>query len=73
MSDPQVKPIQLGDRVKILDGLGRDSGMVGRVIELRGPLGYKGRELYGIRIRRKPRPGYVELPAEQLEVIPSDK
>jgi hypothetical protein len=71
MSNQKPDSIKAGDRVKILHGTGRESGLVGRVIELRGPLGYKGAEIYLIRIPRKPKPAYVEVPAEQLEIIPT--
>lgn len=46
-------------------------GQRGRVIEYRGPLGPNGADVYRIRLGRKPRPTYVELPEDQLESIPA--
>ena len=60
-------PFKVGDRVKIIS----PGGMTGRVVELRGPLGPKGAQVYRIRFRGKPKPGYVEVLEEQLEAIPA--
>jgi hypothetical protein len=72
MDNKTSSEIKAGDRVKVLHGTGRDSGLVGRVIELRGPLGPKGAEIYLIRISRKPKPAYVEVTADQLIVVPAE-
>lgn len=53
----------LGDRVKIR----HTSGMKGRIVELRGPLGPKGAQIYRVQLGRKPR--YVEVREDQLEMI----
>jgi hypothetical protein len=56
--------LKVGDLVKI-----RNSGYrPGRIVELRGPLGPGGAEVYRVRVRRKPKPMYVEVLGDQLEV-----
>jgi hypothetical protein len=66
----QVKPAALfgvGDRVKIhLSG-----GMRGRIVELRGPLGPGGVQIYRVLVRRKPEPKYIELREDQLQLVPT--
>jgi hypothetical protein len=57
---------KLGDRVKI-----RFSQMRGRIVELGGPLGPGGAQLYRVRIRRKPTPAYVDVLEDQLVLLPS--
>ena len=57
--------LKLGDRVKIrLSG-----GLRGRIVELRGPLGPGGVQIYRVRVRRKPEPKYIELREDQLELV----
>ena len=66
----QQKPttlFNLGDRVKIR--LSR--GLRGRVVELRGPLGPGGTQIYRVRIRGMLRPTYIELREDQLELVPT--
>ena len=58
--------IKRGDRVRIINGGG---GLTGRIVELRGPLGPGGVQVYRILLRKKPRPAYVEVLEEQIEVI----
>jgi hypothetical protein len=67
MATETLNPIKLGDGVKIRNA----PGMSGRVVEMRGPLGPKGVQVYRIRLRRKPKPAYVEVLEEQLEVVPA--
>ncbi len=67
MPETQSAQFRLGDTVKIR---GYDA-MVGRVYELRGPLGPKGTQVYRIKFRRKPRPEYVEVFATQMELVAS--
>ncbi|AWM38673.1 hypothetical protein GobsT_31390 [Gemmata obscuriglobus] len=55
----------LGDRVKIR----YSAGMKGRIVELRGPLGPGGAQIYRVRVGRKPNPAYVEVREDQLEVL----
>jgi hypothetical protein len=58
--------LNLGDWVEIR----YSGGQRGRIVEYRGPLGPKGAHIYRIRLRRKPKPKYVELPEDQLKSIP---
>jgi hypothetical protein len=64
---PQL--LQLGDRVKIRNS----GGTTARIVELRGPLGPGGVQIYRVRIRRKPKPTYVEVREDQLVAIPAEK
>jgi hypothetical protein len=63
--EPQQPLPKIGDRVKILHA----SEVYGRVVELRGPLGPGGAQVYRIMVRKKPKPSYVEVRADQLEVV----
>jgi hypothetical protein len=65
-SEPQPL-LNIGDRVQIRHA----SGLSGRVVELRGPLGPGGCQIYLIMVRRKPTPSYVEVREDQIEVLPS--
>lgn len=56
--------LKIGDRVTIRHA----SGVQGRVVELRGPLGPGGAQVYRVEVRKKPRPSYVEVRADQLEL-----
>jgi hypothetical protein len=60
--------IQLGDRVQVR----YIPAWRGRIVELRGPLGPGGAQVYRIRIPNKPKPIYTELLADQLILIPSE-
>lgn len=61
------KVIRVGDYVKIDFGT---SILYGRVKEDRGPLGVGGRRLYGITYDAgADEPFYIEMPAEEFEVI----
>ena len=60
-----TEPLKVGTLVKILDsGYGR-----ARVVEFRGALGPKGVRVYRVRVRKKPRPAYVEVREDQLEML----
>ncbi len=59
-------PFKLGEIVEIR----YSNGQRGRIVELRGALGPKGANVYRIRLRRRPKPTYVELPEDQLLPIP---
>jgi hypothetical protein len=62
-----VALLKLGDRVKIrLSG-----GLSGKIVELRGPLGPGGAQIYRVLVRRKPAPKYIELREDQLELVPT--
>ena len=56
----------LGDHVRIKDL----AGQIGRIAELRGPLGPGGASVYRVRVRRKPTVSYIELLGDQLEYLP---
>jgi hypothetical protein len=64
---PTAGPLfNLGDWVKI-----RYSGRPkGRIVELRGPLGPGGAQIYRVQVRRKPRPAYIEVLEDQLRALP---
>jgi hypothetical protein len=47
------------------------AGQVGRIAELRGPLGPGGASVCRVRVRRKPIVSYIELLSEQLEYLPT--
>jgi hypothetical protein len=69
MADRKEKPaflFNLGDRVKI-----HHSSLRGRIVELRGPLGPGGAQVYRVLVRRKPRPVYIELLEDQLVLAPA--
>ena len=57
----------LGDRVKIR----YSGGLRGRIVELRGPLGPGGAQIYRVLVRRKPSRKYIELREDQLVLIPA--
>ncbi len=57
--------LQLGDRVRIR----LSNGMRGEIVELRGPLGPRGAQIYRVRVRRKPKPTYIELREDQLALV----
>jgi hypothetical protein len=67
MSNENSSAIKVGDRVKIRS----PGGLVGRVVELRGPLGPRGAQIYRVRFGRKP-PAYIEVREDQLEPIPAE-
>lgn len=60
-----VARFKLRQRVKIIN----TAGVCGRIVELRGPLGPKGIQVYRIRLRSKPVPAYVEVREDQLESL----
>ena len=58
---------KVGDMVTILhSGFKR-----AKIVELRGPLGPGGKQVYRVIVRRKPSPMYIELLEEQLVLLPS--
>jgi hypothetical protein len=57
--------VNIGDVVKIL----HVSDLRGRVVEFRGALGSGGMPVYRVGVRKKPKPSYIEVRADQLEVI----
>lgn len=67
MTAPKVfEPLKVGTIVKILNsGYPR-----AKVAEYRGPLGPKGAHIYRVLVQKKPRPVYIEVRQDQLEVLP---
>src|SRR5437773_1377397 len=58
---------RVGDRVRILHGF---RGVIGEVIEDRGPIGVLGRRLYGVKFRLDEwNEETTELPEESLEPV----
>ena len=58
---------QLGDRVTVRHW----PEWRGRIVELRGPLGPGGVQIYRVRFPGKPKPDYIELREDQLILIPA--
>ena len=65
-SDRTTGP-KLGDRVKLRHA----AGLTGKIVELRGPLGPGGAQVYRVRFKRKPKPTYTEVREDQFEVLPA--
>ena len=62
-----TEPLKIGTRVRIRNsGYGR-----AQIVEYRGPLGPKGAQVYRVKLRRKPKPAYVEVLEDQLEAVPA--
>jgi hypothetical protein len=59
-----IAPFKVGDRVKIKNYAGK----IGRIVELRGPLGPGGVSIYRVLVERKPAVSYIELREDQLEL-----
>jgi hypothetical protein len=60
------EPLKAGTYVKILNsGYSR-----ARIAEYRGPLGPQGANIYKVMVQKKPRPTYIEVLEDQLEVLP---
>jgi hypothetical protein len=62
---PSCPALKLGDSVRIL----HTEWPPGRIVKERGPLGPGGAPVDRVRIGVKPRPIYVELLAEQMELV----
>jgi hypothetical protein len=59
------EPLKAGTVVKILNsGYAR-----AKIAEFRGPLGPGGARIYRVRVQKKPRPMYIEVREDQLEVL----
>ena len=66
MTDKNVGgSLKVGTRVTIPNSGYRS----GTIVELRGPLGPGGMPIYRVRVRRKPKPAYVEFREDQLAVV----
>jgi len=59
--------LKLGDRVEVLDY----PDLRGKIVELRGPLGPGGAQIYRVRFPRKPKSMYIELREDQLIPVPT--
>jgi hypothetical protein len=67
--DPPARLFNVGDRVMIrLFG-----GLRGRVVELRGPLGPGGVQMYRVMVRRMLEPMYIAVGADQLVPLPAER
>ncbi len=65
--EPAAPPprYRIGDKVKFTYGR---IPVVGEITEDRGPIGYKGRRLYGVRYSRPDSdPSYTELGEDEME------
>jgi hypothetical protein len=58
------RPYRLGDEVRI-----RHFAFPGRIIELRGPLGIGGRDLFRVLFREEPDEAFIEVPEEDLILV----
>jgi hypothetical protein len=63
---PVVAALKRGDAVRIKNFGDR----IGRIAELRGPLGPGGASVYRVLLQRKPTVSYIELLGDQLEYVP---
>ena len=63
---PSPPLMKVGDRVRIR----YYPHLRARIVELRGPLGPGGAQVYDIRVQSEPKPYHVEVLEDQLEVIP---
>jgi hypothetical protein len=58
---------RVGQKVRMKHGF---RGMIAEVIEDRGPIGFRGRRLYGVKFRVDPWNEHTtELPEESLEAV----
>ena len=64
-----ARALKLGDYVHIL----HTAYPRGQIIEVRGPLGPGGVQIYRVRTGRKRKPTYIELREDQLEPILPDR
>jgi hypothetical protein len=62
-----IASFRVGDRV-YLKGY---EGLLGIIIELRGPLGPNGEQIYGVDLQRKPVVSYTEVREDQLVHAPA--
>jgi hypothetical protein len=64
MATTKLNNFKYGDRVKIVP-----NGVIGRIVELRGPLGPNGIQIYRVLLRKKPKPVFTEVREDQLEML----
>ena len=68
-ADAEGEPQKVGTLVKI-----RNTNFArAKIVEYRGRLGPGGARVYRVRYRGKPRPAYVEVPEDSLEVVPAEE
>jgi hypothetical protein len=60
-----LEPLKVGTVVRIVNSGYRRA----KVAEYRGPLGPKGARIYRVLVQTKPRPVYIEVREDQLEVL----
>jgi hypothetical protein len=66
MTTPNLfEPLKPGTVVRIVNSGYRRA----KVAEYRGPLGPKGAHIYRVLVQRRPRPVYIEVREDQLEVL----
>jgi hypothetical protein len=64
-TENSAEPLKVGTAVKILNsGYGAAT-----IAEYRGPLGPRGVRVYRVRVQVKPRPAYIEVREDQLQVL----
>lgn len=64
-AETRTEPLAEGTLVKILNsGYHR-----AQIAEYRGPLGPKGARVYRVLVQKKPRPVFIEVLEEQLELL----
>jgi hypothetical protein len=69
MAKQKTTPLlKLGDRVEVR----YYPELRGKIVELRGPLGPGGVQIYRVRFPRKPKSMYIELREDQLIPIPTE-
>jgi hypothetical protein len=61
-----TEPFKVGDLVKIR----HYGGQTARVVELWGPLGPGGAQVYRVSVEGKPEPVYIDLREDQIVLIP---
>jgi hypothetical protein len=67
MPAKDVEPLKVGDLEK-----NRNAGFQrAQIFELRGDLGPGGQQVYRVRVRRKPTSMDIEVPEDQLVLLPA--
>lgn len=65
----QTEPLKNGTVVRI-----RNSGYgQGTIVEYRGPLGPRGTRVYRVRVRKGPKPAFIEVLEGQLETVGTEQ
>jgi hypothetical protein len=68
-ADAEGEPLKVGTRVKIRHTNFKRT----TIVEYRGRLGVGGARVYRVRYRGKPRPAYLEVPEDMIEVLPEEE